>query len=568
MADAPQDQIAPLLNPEGWELLASLGPYREDEAFRLNASLRKAGHSPELVSAVLTQSRLRTKAEAKFGEFARQMIFTQAGLEQATRLTVAARHAQRFAEAGVQHVADLGCGLGADAMALASLDITVTAVEMDETTAACATMNLIPFRNATVVHSDATTVALDGIDGVWLDPARRTTSTSGTKRIWDPEDFSPPLSFVESLAGAGLAVGVKMGPGMPHDSVPKNCEAQWVSVGGDVTEVALWFNAVRRPGIRRAALLLGPAGAAELSSPEDFDGGPAAPVGPVEGYLYEPDGAVIRAGLVADVALQLGGHLVDEHIAYICAPELRDTPFARAYKVLDVMPYNVKALKAWVKDQGIGVLDIKKRGTSVTPEELRKQLLPGGRVRVRKRPPWSSPGSARSGWPFRWSRSRAPVLPGSGGYWARMKSSAAWTCSSLGRIPVYSTNCSSAWMVATSAPVITVLPAARAALTSGVSAGSATTSNTTFAASTASRGKDRESASGPPAIPTGVTLMIMSAPATDESTSARQAKPYSPASALPASSLRAITVTSRNPASRSAAAVALAMPPAPFSRTE
>ena len=156
MADAPQDQIAPLLTPEGWELLASLGPYREDEAFRLNASLRKAGHSPELVSAVLTQSRLRTKAEAKFGEFARQMIFTQAGLEQATRLTVAARHAQRFAEAGVGHVADLGCGLGADAMALASLDIAVTAVEMDETTAACATMNLIPFRNATVVHSDAT----------------------------------------------------------------------------------------------------------------------------------------------------------------------------------------------------------------------------------------------------------------------------------------------------------------------------------------------------------------------------------------------------------------------------
>ena len=106
-------------------------------------------------------------------------------------------------------------------------------------------------------------------------------------------------------------------------------------------------------------------------------------MGPVEGYLYEPDGAVIRAGLVADVALQLGGHLVDEHIAYICAPDLRDTPFARAYKVLEVMPFNVKALKAWVKDQGIGVLDIKKRGTAVTPEELRKQLLPGGTGRAK-----------------------------------------------------------------------------------------------------------------------------------------------------------------------------------------
>lgn len=379
MADTPQDQIAPLLTTEGWELLASLGPYRDGEAFALNARLRKDGHSPALVAAVLTQSRLRTRAEAKFGEFARQMLFTQAGLEQATRLNVAARHAQRFANAGMQHVADLGCGLGADSMAMASMDIKVTAVELDETTAACATINLMSFPHATVVHSDATSVPLDGVDGVWLDPARRTTSSSGTKRIWDPEAFSPPLSFVESLAATGKSVGVKMGPGMPHESVPAGCEAQWVSVGGDVTEVALWFNDVARPGIRRAALVLGPQGAAEITSGEDFDGGPVPDVGPVEGYLYEPDGAVIRAGLVADVALRLGGHLVDQHIAYICAPELVETPFARAYKVLEVMPLNIKALKAWVKANGVGVLDIKKRGTSVTPEELRKQLLPAGK---------------------------------------------------------------------------------------------------------------------------------------------------------------------------------------------
>jgi hypothetical protein len=379
MADTPQDQIAPLLTTEGWELLASLGPYRDGEAFALNARLRKDGHSPELVAAVLTQSRLRTRAEAKFGEFARQMLFTQAGLEQATRLNVAARHAERFAKAGARHVADLGCGLGADSMAMASMDIKVTAVELDETTAACATINLIPFPHASVVHSDATSVPLDGVDGVWLDPARRTTSSSGTKRIWDPEAFSPPLSFAESLAATGKSVGVKMGPGMPHESVPAGCEAQWVSVGGDVTEVTLWFNGVARPGIRRAALVLGPQGAAEITSVEDFDTGPVPDVGPVEGYLYEPDGAVIRAGLVADVALRLGGHLVDEHIAYICSRELVETPFARAYKVLEVMPYNVKALKAWVKAHGVGVLDIKKRGTSVTPEELRKQLLPAGK---------------------------------------------------------------------------------------------------------------------------------------------------------------------------------------------
>lgn len=384
MVAAPREQIEPLLSSEGWDLLASLGPYREDEAFDLNSRLRKAGHSPALVSAVLTQSRLRTKAEAKFGEFAREMLFTQAGLEQATRLNVAARHAERFARAGVRHVADLGCGLGADSLALASLDIAVTAVELDEVTAACATVNLLPFPHATVVHADATSVALDHVDGVWLDPARRSTSTSGTARIWDPEAFSPPLSFVESLAAKGKAVGVKFGPGMPHESIPAGCEAQWVSVNGDVTEVALWFNALQRPGIRRSALVIGPQGAAEISSGQDFGAGPEPEIGQPSGYLYEPDGAVIRAGLVADVAHDLGGHLLDEHIAYICAPELRDTPFARAYRVLDVMPFNVKALKQWVKANGIGVLDIKKRGISTTPEELRKQLLQGTSAKAGK----------------------------------------------------------------------------------------------------------------------------------------------------------------------------------------
>ncbi|TKV29570.1 class I SAM-dependent methyltransferase [Arthrobacter sp. NamB2] len=369
------DNIADILTSEGWELLNSLGPYSEADSLRLTGQLRKAGYSPEVVAAALTQSRLRAKASAKFGPFAAHMIFTAAGLEQATRLSVAARHAQRFVDAGLLKVADLGCGLGADSMALATLDREVTSVELDETTAAAATMNLLPFPNARVVNADASSVDTAEFDGVWLDPARRTTTTSGTSRLFDPEAFSPPLSFVQELADSGKPVGVKMGPGMPHESIPATCEAQWVSVDGDVTEVALWFNALRRDGVRRAALTLGPQGAAEMVSGAEFGEGPIAAIGEPAGYLYEPDGAVIRAELVADLAARLGGHLLDPMIAYICAPTLTDTPFARAYRVLEVRPYSVKALKAWVRSEGIGVLDIKKRGTSVTPEEVRKQLL-------------------------------------------------------------------------------------------------------------------------------------------------------------------------------------------------
>ncbi|WP_298251707.1 class I SAM-dependent methyltransferase [uncultured Arthrobacter sp.] len=371
------ENLAHILSPEGWELLNSLGPYDEAHSMRLTDRLRRAGHAPEVVAAALTQSRLRARATAKFGPFAERMVFTEAGLEQATRLVVAARHARRFADAGLVRIADLGCGLGADSMALATLDREVTAVELDETTAAAATMNLLPFPNARVVNTDAGLVDTTEYDGVWLDPARRTTTTSGTSRLFDPEAFSPPLSFVQDLAATGTPVGVKMGPGMPHDAIPADCEAQWVSVDGAVTEVALWFNALRRDGVRRAALVLGARNAAELTSAADFGAGPTAAIGAPEGYLYEPDGAVIRAELVADLAAQLGGHLLDPMIAYICAPSHIDTPFARAYRILEVRPFNVKALKAWVRAEGIGVLDIKKRGISVTPEEVREKLLAG-----------------------------------------------------------------------------------------------------------------------------------------------------------------------------------------------
>ena len=383
-SEAAASQLEILLTPQGWELLNSVDPSAagtKEAALNLNLSLRKAGHPVELVTAVVQQAQLRSKARVKFGPFADRMVFTRAGLEQATRLKLAGLHAQRFTRAGIKKVADLGCGIGADSLALASAEIEVTAVEMDETTAAAATLNLMPWPTATVVNADATEFDLTGFDGVWLDPARRTTDTSGTSRIFDPEAFSPPLSFVESLADRGLAVGVKMGPGLPHDAVPANCEVQWVSINGDVTEAALWFGRLARPGIRRAALVIGAHGATELTSPVDFDPDAAlrgdVPVGEIDSYIYEPDGAVIRAGLIDELLKDTGGHLIDPHIAYFSTAELVGTPLAKAYKVLAVHPYHIKNLRAWVKAEKIGVLDIKKRGMDVTPEELRKILLAG-----------------------------------------------------------------------------------------------------------------------------------------------------------------------------------------------
>lgn len=299
-------------------------------------------------------------------------------------------------------------------MALAALGLGVLAVEADETTAAAATVNLRTFPEADVLH----TTAEDFIGqrsplpegwGIWLDPARRDlgkgrSSQGRASRLWDPEAFSPPLSFATALASTGVSLGVKLGPGVPHDLIPAECEAEWISIDREVVEVVLWFNALARTGVRRAATVLtsaedGDAGSsprlhsAELTSAGDFGAGsfgtgghddppsPQVPVRGVEGLagtLYEPDGAVIRAGLVSDLAAAGGGRLLDERIAYFTAdeelpPELRR--LARAYLIREVMAYNLKHLRRWVQQEAVTSLEIKKRGVDVVPEELRRELL-------------------------------------------------------------------------------------------------------------------------------------------------------------------------------------------------
>jgi len=360
-------ELVALLSAEGLRLLDSLPPYEsKDDVVRSVAMLRKAGHSPELVAAVLSQSRLRTKAAAKFGPFAERMLFTEAGLEQATRLQVAAQHAGRFQKAGVKWVADLGCGIGADALAIAALDIEVTAVERDEVTAAVASYNLAPFSNARVENVDAADADLAGVSGVYLDPARR----NATRRLNNPADWSPSLHFAFDIASR-LPTGIKLGPGIDRDLIPAEAEAQWVSVDHDVVELGLWFGDVARPGIKRAALVIGAHGSAELTAAADSED---AEVGALGEYIYEPDGSVIRARLIGDLARQLDARMLSESIAYLTADTAVATPFASCFRVIDTFPHDEKRLRKELSARGIGTLEIKKRGVDIDPAQLRKKL--------------------------------------------------------------------------------------------------------------------------------------------------------------------------------------------------
>lgn len=377
------DSFAALLTPEGQALLAELRDHDPADELATATRLRR-DHPAALVSAALGQARLRQRAAAKFGADAARMYFTPHGVEQSTRATVAAHRAARLAALGVGSLADLCSGVGGDAIALARAGISVLAVDRDPLACAAARANAEALGLADRIEvrcADVTEVEIAGYDAVFVDPARRSRVRGG--RIFDPEAYSPPLSWAVETARRAPYAALKIAPGVDHEVLPPDAEAEWISDGGDVKEAVLWFGggpdggtagagaAAVRPGARRATLL--PAGDSLLGA-----GLPDPGPGPVGSWLYEPDGAVIRAHLVADVARQVGGRLIDPTIAYVTADALTATPYATAYEITDVLPFNVKRLRALLRERGVGIAVIKKRGSAVEPAELRKKLKLSG----------------------------------------------------------------------------------------------------------------------------------------------------------------------------------------------
>jgi hypothetical protein len=206
---------------------------------------------------------------------------------------------------------------------------------------------------------------------VFVDPARR----AAKGRVFDPDAYSPPWAFVRDLLDRRPSLA-KVAPGIPHDLAPDGVGIEWVSVRGDVKEAALWSRHLG-DGFRRRATLL-PAGDSLAAEGPDTDEVPP-PVGGPGRWLYEPDGAVIRAHLVGAVVGAVDGRLLDPTIAYVTADALVPTPFATAYEITDVLPFSVPKLRAVLRERGVRIVVVKKRGSSVLPEQLRRELLRGSR---------------------------------------------------------------------------------------------------------------------------------------------------------------------------------------------
>lgn len=383
------DAFAWLRSEAGTAVLADLaaaGAIDDAAALRLGTRLRRE-HSAEHAAAAVTQARLRQRAVAKFGADAARLWFTPDGLEQATHPAVAAHRAARLAAAlgPGAHALDLCCGIGSDLLALRAAGFTVGGNDLDPVTAAVAAANLTTPRRDTpyagprrdtpyagdVRVGDARDADLAGADLVFLDPARR----SARGRVFDPDAYSPPWAFVADLLTRPAAVA-KVAPGIPHELPADGVGIEWVSWRGEVKEAALYSPGLA-DGVRRRATLL-PGGHTLAAAGPDSEESPP-PVGEPGRWLYEPDGAVIRAHLVGAVAEAVSGRLLDATIAYVTADTLVATPFATAYEVTDVLPFQVPKLRALLRERGVGVVVVKKRGSGVVPEQLRRELLRGAR---------------------------------------------------------------------------------------------------------------------------------------------------------------------------------------------
>jgi len=368
-----------LLSPAGQEILrtaVALAPKEPDFLIHFQSLSRR--FPTDLARAALETAILRREAAVKF-PYADQLYLTRQAMEQASSHEVSSYRAERFHS--FSYLADLGCSIGGDTFSLAIIAPTL-GIDNDPVRLSMASANLHALGlsdNAQLVQADLTCPlpTRSGSTALFFDPARR----AHYHRLFSVQQYQPPLSTIRDWLPHYPALGVKISPGVDLSELfGYDAEVEFISLHGELKEAVLWFGPLKS-ALRRATIL---PGAFQLSaSLPDQPTRSSSHLSEPKSFLYEPDPAVMRAGLVTTLAEMLDASQLDPDIAYLTSETLSPTPFARAWKIEDWFPFQLKRLRTYLRQHHIGQVTVKKRGSPLEPDYLIHQLrLTGDQERV------------------------------------------------------------------------------------------------------------------------------------------------------------------------------------------
>lgn len=371
------DQIRFLLSDSGQKQLSEIASISLSKKNHLQlASQLRREVEPAQAQAIIETVFLRQQAITKFTQ-ASHMLFTREALEQASSEIIANYRAARFFKAGIRQIIDLGCGIGGDALALAS-KADVIAVDRNLVRLKLARHNARVYGRADHFYPLlADLQELPPIPGqaLFFDPARR---DDRGRRLKSVVLYQPPLSLINHWRAQIPHAAVKISPGVDYDELPAEAETEFISLSGALKEAVLWYGDLGQGSIRKATLL---PGGSSLSS-ADYPGD-RVPIREPAAYLYEPDHAVIRAHLVQHLARKIKVAQIDAQIAYLTDDKKIESQFARRFKIESWFPFQLKRLRQYLRERHVGHVTIKKRGSPIEPQTLQKQLrLKGDQSRI------------------------------------------------------------------------------------------------------------------------------------------------------------------------------------------
>ncbi|MEB3049767.1 class I SAM-dependent methyltransferase [Mycolicibacter sp. MYC123] len=359
------DQVSYLRSAAGQDALREVAGLALTEATKVTdiagVRARFGDRTPALVETTL----LRRRAAAKLPDTG-DWLFTDEALQQASAAAVAVHRAARLAGRVVH---DVTCSIGTELAALRGAATGLIGSDIDPIRLAMAQHNLpgVPLLRADALAP----VTRDTV--VLADPARR----SGGRRRFDPADYQPALDrLLDTYAGRDLVV--KAAPGIDFDKIALlgfTGEIEVTSWRSSVREACLWSPGLSEAGVRRRAVMLDRGEQITDAEPDDIDARPAGR------WLVDPDGAVVRAGLVRQYGARHRLWQLDPDIAYLSGDELPDG--VRGFEVLESLPYSEKRLRQALAALDCGSLEVLVRGVrevQADPDALRRRLRLRGRV--------------------------------------------------------------------------------------------------------------------------------------------------------------------------------------------